>query len=84
MNRDLIKGVAIGVGMAVLAPVIFPVVARAARPALNAAIRASVTAWEKSREQLAELGEYAEDMIAEARAGQPAKGGGNGATPEVH
>lgn len=79
MNRELIKGVAIGVGVAVLAPVVFPVVARAAKPALNAAIRAGVSAYEKGRESLAEFGEYAEDMVAEARAGQGAKG--DGASP---
>lgn len=72
MNRDFFKGVMIGVGLAAVAPVVFPVVARVARPALQAAIRASVNAYEKGRETLAEMGEYAEDAIAEARATGPA------------
>jgi hypothetical protein len=72
VNREFFKGVMIGVGLAAVAPMVFPVVARAARPALQAAIRAGVNAYEKSRESLAELGEYAEDAIAEARAAGPA------------
>jgi hypothetical protein len=87
VNRDLVRGLAIGVGVGLVAPMLFPTVARAMRPTVNAAIRAGVTAWERGREQLAEWGEYAEDMVAEARAGaaeapMPAAGtqppGGNG------
>ncbi|MGE5502948.1 MAG: twin-arginine translocation signal domain-containing protein [Actinomycetota bacterium] len=68
MNRDLVKGLAIGVGVGLVAPMVFPSVARAMRPTMGAAIRAGVSAWERGREQLAEWGEMAEDMIAEARA----------------
>lgn len=69
MNRDVMRGMAIGVGVALVAPYLFPAVARAARPALQAAVRAGVTAWEKGREQIAELSEYAEDVMAELHAG---------------
>lgn len=68
VNRDLMKGVVLGAGAVVLAPYVFPILARSAKPALGAAIKAGVSAWERGRESLAEMGEYAEDMIAEARA----------------
>jgi len=70
VNKETVKGIAIGIGVGLLAPMVFPVVARAARPTVNATIRAGVTAWEKGRETMAEFGEYAEDMMAEARAGR--------------
>lgn len=73
VNRDWVKGFAVGIGAAVVAPVVFPLLARSARPAMHAAIRAGVNAYEKGRVRVAELGEYAEDMVAEARAtrGEP-------------
>ena len=71
MNSDLVKGLAIGVGIGIVAPMLFPTIARATRPGVGAAIRAGVLAWERGREKLAEFGEYAEDMVAEARAQAP-------------
>lgn len=71
MNRDLIKGIAIGAGGMLLAPVMLPVLARLARPAVGGAMRAGVWAWERGRESFAEIGEYAEDLAAEMRSGQP-------------
>ncbi len=76
MNRDMVKGLAIGMGFGLVAPVVFPTLARAARPSVNAAIRAGIVAWERGRETLAEFGEYAEDMMAEARAHRPLEAGG--------
>lgn len=67
MNRDLVKGMAIGVGATLLTPILLPVLARVGRPAVGAAMRAGMSAWERSREAFAELGEYAEDLAAEAR-----------------
>lgn len=68
MNRDMVRGLALGVGVGLLAPVMFPALSRVMKPTVQAAIRAGVVAWERGRETLAELGEYAEDMAAEARA----------------
>lgn len=68
MNRDMVKGLAIGVGVGLVAPAMFPALGRAMKPTVNAAIRAGVLAWERGRETIAELGEYAEDMAAEVRA----------------
>jgi hypothetical protein len=91
VNRDLVKGMVIGVGVGLVGPMVFPAMARAFRPGVNAAIRAGVVAWERSREQLAEWGEYAEDMAAEAKAGRHAapatatqpSTGGNGEVPRA-
>lgn len=83
MNRDIVKGVAIGVGVALVVPFVFPLLGRAVRPAMQAVIRAGVVAWEKGREQVAEFGEYAEDVIAEVRTGHLAKGGGEGDGKEI-
>ena len=70
MTRETWKGLAIGFGAGLLAPLVLPAVARAGRPTLDAAIRAGLGAWERGREVVAEFGEYAEDMMAEARARQ--------------
>ncbi|MDA8230692.1 MAG: DUF5132 domain-containing protein [Magnetospirillum sp.] len=86
MNRELVKGMAIGIGVGLAAPVMLPVLARIAKPSMNAVIRAGIMAWERGREAAAEFGEYAEDMMAEARShasrepGEPAvaQTGGNG------
>jgi hypothetical protein len=67
LNRDLVKGMAIGASAALLVPVVFPILARVGRPAMGAAMRAGVAAWDKGREAFAEFSEYAEDMAAEAR-----------------
>lgn len=69
MNRDLLQGLAIGVGLGLAAPILVPTLGRAMRPMARAAIRQGVLTYEKARESMAELGEYAEDMVAEARAG---------------
>jgi hypothetical protein len=65
---DAAKGLAIGVGVAVLAPLVLPVVASAARPLARAAIKTGIVLYEKSRETVAEIGEVMEDLVAEARA----------------
>jgi hypothetical protein len=61
-------GASIGIGVSVLGPVLIPAVARIGRPAAKAAIIAGLTAYERSREVMAELGEGMEDLYAEARA----------------
>jgi Protein of unknown function (DUF5132) len=67
VNRDIVKGLALGLGAGLLAPMVFPTMGQIVRPTVNAAIRAGVVAWERGREKLAEMGEYVEDMAAEAR-----------------
>ena len=62
------KGIAIGLGAALLAPVVLPALAGLAKPLTRAAIKAGIIAYEKGREAAAEFGEVMEDLVAEARA----------------
>lgn len=60
-------GVGVGVALAVLGPRIFPEAAANARPLAKKALRDAVTAYERGRESIAEIAEYAEDMLAEIK-----------------
>ena len=62
------RGIAIGIGVAILAPLVLPTVARAARPLARAALKSGLLLLEKGRETAAELGEVMEDLVAEAKA----------------
>lgn len=62
------KGIAIGVGVAILAPLVLPTVVKAARPLARAAIKSGLLLFEKGRETVAELGEVMDDLLAEAQA----------------
>ncbi len=62
------KGVAIGIGVAILAPVAIAVLSGAARPVARAALKSGILFYEKGREKVAEFGEAMEDLAAEARA----------------
>lgn len=68
LKSNSVKGMAIGLGAALLAPVIVPVLAGLAKPLTRAAIKAGIIAYEKGREAAAEFGEVMEDLVAEARA----------------
>jgi hypothetical protein len=63
----LAVGVGVGVGLAVLAPSVFPHAARAARPYAKRAAKSALGAYLRTREGLAEFGEFAEDVMAEAK-----------------
>jgi hypothetical protein len=65
---NIVMGLAIGVGAAVLGPVVLPVLAQAAKPLAKAAIKAGMVLYEKGKETVAELGEVVEDIVAEAKA----------------
>ena len=68
INSNTAKGVAIGVGVALLAPVALAGLAGVGRPAARAAIKAGLLMYEKGLETAAELGEILEDLVAEAEA----------------
>lgn len=68
LKSDLSKGVAIGVGAALLAPVAISVLSGAGRPLVRAAMKSGILILEKGRETVAELGEVIEDLVAEAQA----------------
>lgn len=60
-----VTGVAVGLGAVLLAPTVIPAVGRVVRPALKAAIKGGMVFY---RETVAEIGEVASDLFAEARA----------------
>ena len=68
LKRNVITGLAIGIGVTVLGPILLPPLVRAAKPAAKAAIKSGLVLLEKGRETLAELGEMTEDIVAEAKA----------------
>ena len=76
--EDLFKGsavtsVAIGVGALLLAPTVLPAVGRVLRPAAKAAIKGGMVFY---RETMAEIGEVASDLFAEARSELEHEGNG--------
>jgi len=68
INKDSSKGFAFGLAAAVLVPVAATALLTVGRPATRAAIRAGLIIYERGRETLAEIGEVAEDLVAEAKA----------------
>jgi hypothetical protein len=60
---NIVTGLAVGVGFALLAPVVKPLV----RPLAKSVVKAGLVAYDQGRIALAELGEQAGDMMAEAR-----------------
>ena len=61
-------GLAIGLGVIVLAPVISPAVAAAVRPVAKASIKSCMILFQKTIELIAEAKESVEDLTAEAQA----------------
>ena len=68
INSALGKGLAIGLGAAVLVPVVAPVVAKAARPLLKNGVKTGLIMYEKAKIVGAEAKEAMEDLAAEAKA----------------
>jgi hypothetical protein len=67
-RSDLGKGIALGIGAALLVPVAATVLAPVLKPAARTALKAGMLAFERGRETFAELGEMMEDMVAETQA----------------
>jgi peptide subunit release factor 1 (eRF1) len=68
LKGNVMTGLAIGIGAAILAPAVIPVVANVAKPLLKAAIKTGIIMFEKGKETVAELNEVFEDIVAEAKA----------------
>jgi hypothetical protein len=68
VKGNVVTGLAIGIGAAVLAPVVVPILASAAKPLTKAAIKGGLALYESGRETFAEVGEVLEDLVAEAQA----------------
>jgi len=64
---NVVTGLAIGIGAAVLGPAVLPVIAGAAKPIIKAAIKGGIILYEKGKETFAEMGEVVEDLVAEAK-----------------
>jgi Protein of unknown function (DUF5132) len=60
---NIVAGLAIGIGAAVVAPVLIP----ALRPVAKSLIQAGLIAYDHGRVALAELNEHTGDIMAEAR-----------------
>lgn len=63
-------GIAIGIGVTVLASAVIPILpalAKAARPTVRAAIKSGIVLTERAQELIAETNEQLEDIFAEAR-----------------
>ena len=65
LKGSTVTGVVVGLGAILLAPTVIPAVGRVVRPALKAAIKGGMVFY---RETVAEIGEVAGDLFAEARA----------------
>lgn len=65
LKGSTVTGVAVGLGAILLAPTVIPAIGRVVRPALKAAIKGGMVFY---RETVAEIGEVAGDLFAEARA----------------
>ena len=64
-NDNLIKGVAIGVGAAVLVPVVIAALMPVIRPMARSALKAGIYAYERGRETIEGIGETVDDLVAE-------------------
>lgn len=67
VKGTVLTGLAIGIGVAVLAPVVLPVLAGVAKPLVKAAMKSGLLLYNKSKEVVAEIGEVTEDLWAEAK-----------------
>jgi Protein of unknown function (DUF5132) len=67
VKGTVLTGLAIGIGVAVLAPVVLPVLAGVAKPLAKAAMKSGLLLYNKGKEVLAEAGEVTEDLWAEAK-----------------
>ncbi len=77
LKSNIISGLAIGIGSAIIAPMVTPALSRAAKPLAKAAIKGGLMLFETGKEKLAEAYEVVDDLLAEARAELAAPEGEN-------
>jgi len=65
---NLMTGLAIGIGAAILAPIVIPAVAAVAKPLAKAALKGGILLYDRGKEAVAEAGEVIEDLMAETKA----------------
>jgi len=64
-NNDLFRGVALGIGVAVLTPLVIAALAPALKPVARTAFKAGIRVYEKGRETIEIVGETIDDITAE-------------------
>jgi hypothetical protein len=64
----IVTAVLAGVAGGLMAPLILPRLERNLRPATKSLFKTGISLYERGRERAAEMGEFASDMMAEARA----------------
>ena len=65
---NIVTGLAIGVGVLILAPLVLPVVVGIVKPLAKAAIRGGAALYKTGRDAVTEVGEAVSDGVAEAKA----------------
>src|SRR5262252_7039863 len=73
-GSNIVSGLAIGVGFALLAPVVKPII----RPIAKSVIKAGLAAYDQGRIALTELSEQASDVVAEAQSEMEGEAASNG------
>jgi hypothetical protein len=68
LKGNIISGLAIGIGSAIIAPMVTPALSKAAKPLAKAAIKGGLMLFETGKEKFAEACEVVDDLVAEARA----------------
>jgi len=74
LKGNIVTGLAIGIGSAIIAPLVVPALSKAAKPLAKAAIKGGLVLFETSKEKLAEAHELVDDLLTEARAELAAEG----------
>ena len=77
MKGNIVTGLAIGIGSAIIAPLVVPALSKAAKPLAKAAVKGGLVLFETSKEKLAVAHELVDDLLAEARAELAAEGEAN-------
>ena len=65
---NIVTGLAIGVGVLILAPVVVPIVVGIVKPLAKVAVRGGVALYKVGRDAASEAGEAVSDIAAEAKA----------------
>lgn len=79
---NIVTGLAIGIGAAILAPIVTPLLASVGKPVAKSLIKSGILLFEKGQETFAELGEVMEDLVAEAKAELEGMGSAAGAVAD--
>jgi hypothetical protein len=79
----IVTAVLAGVAGGLMAPLILPRLERNFRPATKSLFKTGIALYERGRERAAEMGEFASDMMAEARAEYDAEQSVGGAPDPV-